>query len=213
MFSDKRIYCTEHKTTKQATRGAIWDPQTKVSRPLLIQPPKRYQERAATLYDVPHGQWIRAGALTVLRCGEAPSVAGAPPPGFVAHRNHWSNVRRGETCGYLLSVVAVPTRDADVDDDDDADEDVDAMGLTEDAHGGAGAHGDAGARDGATGAAAGSLCRNLSSNEWESVWRESGEPGHCEGSRGVGGGKRSGGDGGKGRDGGGDGGMGEAWFL
>ena len=58
-----------------------------------------------------------------------------------------------------------------------------------------------------------SLCRNLSSNEWESVWRESGEPGHCEGRRGVGGGKRSGGDGGKGRDGGGDGGMGEAWFF
>ena len=149
MFSDKRIYCTEHKTTKQATRGAIWDPQTKVNRPLLIQPPKRYQERAATLYDVPYGQWIRAGALTVLRCGEAPSVVGAPPPGFVAHRTHWSNVRRGETCGYLLSVVAVETRAADVDDDDDADEDADAMGLADDAHDGAGAHGGAGVRDGA----------------------------------------------------------------
>ena len=112
LLADKRLYCPEHRTTKQATKGAVWDPATRIARQLLVQPPKRHADQGATLRHVPRAHWIRGGALTILRCGEAPSTPGAPPPGFVAHRVHWSNVRPGETCGYLLSVIAEPVDDA-----------------------------------------------------------------------------------------------------
>mgnify|MGYP002052601098 CR=1 FL=1 len=35
LLSDKRLYCGEHRQTKQASKGAVWDPQTRVPRPLL----------------------------------------------------------------------------------------------------------------------------------------------------------------------------------
>ena len=107
LLADKRLYCEEHRTTKQATKGAVWDPQTKVMRPMLVQPSKRWSAEFG--FPMAPSSWIRCGALTVLSSGCRPATPGAPPVGFVAYRTHWSTVHKGRFCGYRLSVHATPT--------------------------------------------------------------------------------------------------------
>lgn len=67
--------------------------------------PRRYEKLGL---DIPAGQWLRVGGLTVLRLGQPPAVAGDAPIGLVASRRLWSTTRPGETCGYLLRVTADP---------------------------------------------------------------------------------------------------------
>ena len=102
MMVDKRLYCEEHKSTKQAMKGAVWDAQTPISRPLTIQQSKKYNP--ANSFALPPELWIRSGALTIMSCGVPPSNRGEAPDGFLAYRTHWSAVHSGKKCGYRLAI-------------------------------------------------------------------------------------------------------------
>jgi hypothetical protein len=118
LMIDKRLYCPEHKHTKQAMKGAVWDAHTPIARPLTIQPSKRFS--AATGFTLPPAHWIRVGALTVVSCGTPPPKRSEPPEGFLAFRTHWSAVHSGRRCGYMLAVREAadgPSVDAEEDDE------------------------------------------------------------------------------------------------
>jgi hypothetical protein len=102
MLSDKRVYCAEHCGVKAAGKGTVVGPEALVDRPLCVQNRKRTPVADAPL---PAGQWLRAGALTVLCPGRRPAKPGDPPAGYAAWRTHRSTVHAHRSCGYELSVL------------------------------------------------------------------------------------------------------------
>lgn len=106
LLQDKRLYCCEHRECKQATHHSCVPLSLKpVFRKVTIPLPRRYEKSGL---DIPSGQWLRVGGLTVMRLGVTPPSISLPPIGFVACRRLWSTVRAGKTCGYLLRVLADP---------------------------------------------------------------------------------------------------------
>lgn len=69
----------------------------------VVLAPRRWSSSSNAV--LPPGQWLRAGALTVVNPGLPPSTAGEAPPGYVAWRRHWSTVQPLASCGYELRVL------------------------------------------------------------------------------------------------------------
>jgi len=108
LLQDRRLYCFEHRTHKQAqAKGCVPVPRGEpLRRGLRAQPSKRHQlEANPTLQPE---QWLRVGALTVLRAGVS-TAAAEPPVGLLAWRRHWSTRRPGEQCGYQLEILPAIT--------------------------------------------------------------------------------------------------------
>ena len=109
LLQDRRLYCSEHRTHKQAqAKGCVPVPRGEepLRRGLRAQPSKRHQLESNPALQPE--QWLRVGALTVLRVG-ASTAAAEPPVGFLAWRRHWSTRRPGEQCGYQLEVRPATT--------------------------------------------------------------------------------------------------------
>ena len=122
ILADRRAWCSEHRVCKAATRGKPLQPHLFTSRALMVNPPRKWLSDEANApkaalvprhwscsknATLPPGQWLRAGALTVVNPGVPPSVEGEAPPGYVAWRRHWSTVHPMASCGYELRVLPV----------------------------------------------------------------------------------------------------------
>ena len=109
LLQDRRLYCSEHRTHKQAqAKGCVpvLRGQEPLRRGLRAQPSKRHQLESNPALQPE--QWLRVGALTVLRAG-ASTAAAEPPVGILAWRRHWSTRRPGEQCGYQLEILPATT--------------------------------------------------------------------------------------------------------
>ena len=109
LLQDRRLYCPEHRTHKQAqAKGCVpvLRGEEPLRRGLRAQPSKRHQLESNPALQPE--QWLRVGALTVLRVG-ASAAASEPPVGFLAWRRHWSTRRPGEQCGYQLEILPATT--------------------------------------------------------------------------------------------------------